>query len=264
MSQLWDCPDIFGGRGRDALLSRVLLLGCIKCSLTVLVVWDPLSPESCGASVACRSVVLVLLGCCIFGVCLVSFAMSSWSCRGGGWADGGSGIVSGLQLNGSIGRRNCQLRSVIRRLPSTTTRYWWFGRVSAMNPVLFHFVGWLPCWFWIWTELPTLSGSSDLDDMLQSACWTCLLAIASSCLSAVCCHPSWSRRSWMGRWFRIGLPKSAMAGEIPFCWQGEFLWVNRAFTALSLLSFPVFGSMLPRRIRLAVLTPTSALLLLWG
>ena len=263
MSQSWDCPDIFGDRGRGALLSRVLLLSCVECSLAVLVVWDPLSPESCGASVACQSVVLVLLRCRKFSGCLVSFATSSWSCRGGGLADGGSGIAAGLRLDGSIGRRNHLLRSVVHWLPSTTTRYWRFGRVSAMNPVLFHFVGWLPCWFWIWTELPTLSGSSDLN-MLRSACWTCLLAIASSCLSAVCCHPSWSRRSWMGRWFRIGLPKSAMAGEIPFCWQGEFLWVNRAFTALSLLSFPVFGSMLPRRIRLAVLTPTSALLLLWG
>ena len=54
MSQSWDCPDIFGDRGRGALLSRVLLHGCVECSLTVLVVWDPLSPESCGVSVACR------------------------------------------------------------------------------------------------------------------------------------------------------------------------------------------------------------------
>ena len=263
MSQSWDCPDIFGDRGRGALLSHVLLLSCVKCSLTVLVVWDPLSPESCGASVACRPVVLISLGYHKFGVCLVLFTTSSWRCRGGGWADGGSGIASGLQLNRSIGHRNRLLQSIIRQLPSTTTLYWWFGRVSAMNPVLFHFVGWLSCWFWIWTEWPMLSGSIDLD-MLRSACWTCLLAIASSRLSAICCHPSWSRRSWMGRWSCIGLPKSAMAGEIPFYWQGVFLWVNRAFTALSLSSFLVFGSTLPRRIRLAVLTPASALPLLWG
>ena len=78
------------------------------------------------------------------------------------------------------------------------------------------------------------------------------------------CHTCHSSRLGIGREYLIGFSKSATAGEVRVCWHGKFWWAMSALTALSLSSFPVYGSLFPRRMCLVVLTLTSALPLLWG
>ena len=99
--------------------------------------------------------------------------------------------------------------------------------------------------FGSWTESPMASGANSFGcctGVFRLIRWR--LASASSRLSAISCHSFRNYlRSLSERWSRIGRPKSVVAGELPVCWLG--------------VTFS-------RRMRLAVLTPTSALPLLWG
>ena len=74
------------------------------------------------------------------------------------------GVIGGSNCRdtGRILWRNRRFRSVTRRPPSTTIRYWRCGRVSVTKPVFPHFVGLIPCWFWSWTESPMSNGFSSL------------------------------------------------------------------------------------------------------
>ena len=55
-------------------------------------------------------------------------------------------------------RKNCRFLSVARPDPSTFTTYWLCCLTSTTWPVLSHFFGKLPIWFWILTRSPTLRG----------------------------------------------------------------------------------------------------------
>ena len=74
-------------------------------------------------------------------------ARSSSTVRGGG-----------VGYTGRIFLRNFLLRRVARLEPSVLTRYWSNWRTSTMMPVLSHFRGKLPVWFWSRTWSPTRRG----------------------------------------------------------------------------------------------------------
>ena len=105
-----------------------------------------------------------------------------WEDSGGGTTGVGESLISlalrsgrllssfMLRVSLDILRRKRRLRSVVRRLPSTKTRYYLYGRASTIVPVLFQSRGWCQCWFWIATGSPTLSEFKCLS-------WTCLLRL---------------------------------------------------------------------------------------
>ena len=154
--------------------------------------------------------------------------------------------------------RNFRFLKVTLRLPSTTTRYFRCGRTSVMMPVLCHFVGWLPVWFWSWTASPMANGFSCRVIGEER----CRFASASSRLSAIVCH---SRLRWgVGRWSLMGRPNRATAGDTLVPCAGVFLCVIKAFVASYVSSRPVIALVFPSNIRFVVLTAASALPLLWA
>ena len=102
-----------------------------------------------------------------------------WSCSGGENAGAGKvtyvdGVVHRRPRSCSIVvlapghwtgmyfRRNFRLRNVTLPEPSTLTTYWSNCRTSMTTPVLSHFLGCGPTWFWMRTRSPVLSGGRRL------------------------------------------------------------------------------------------------------
>ena len=127
-------------------------------------------------------------------------------------------------------------------------------------PVLSHFSGWDPVWFWMHTKSPTLRGRSRFVCSLQhSAAQICQFLNASSLAAKVSrqvlCDLYFPGR--MGINSRSGLPKTHTAGESLVSLSGALQdWRIACWNS-------VLGPVLSISNRFMVFTPISALQLLW-
>lgn len=128
-------------------------------------------------------------GCCASGglglAGLFGLGVSRLRCRRSSVivSRGGGGLV----CTGKYFSRNLWLRVVILPEPSTRTTYWSNWRTSITTPVLSHFVGYGPVWFWMRTWLPTARGGSLLvcsDHPSTAVMWR--FRRASSLVARVC------------------------------------------------------------------------------
>ena len=162
--------------------------------------------------------------------------------------------------------RNRLFRKVTRPEPSTRMTYWSNCLTSMTTPVLSHFIGWGPVWFWIRTASPmTRAGRWRVCSVKRSESrrWRCRSAISLE--QSVSCHVGWG---WylpgcMGIKSLIWRPKTHIAGDSPVSLSGVFLYWSMARWKGSDCSFPS-APRLPERIRLTVFTPSSARQLLCG
>ena len=185
--------------------------------------------------------------------------------RSGAPEDGMLGEVEAMQsgargMTGVNVRRNRLFRRVTRPEASLRTTYWSNWRTSSMMPVLSHWVGWGPVWFWIRTESPTVSGGRCrvCSDKRSAAC-ICRFRKASSRERRVSCQVGWGLYlpGWMGMKSRMGRPKTHIAGDRPVSLSGVLQYWSMARWNPSEFSLPSAVT-LPVRRRLAVLSTAVA------
>merc|ERR1711954_219812 len=146
------------------------------------------------------------------------------------------------------------------RLPSILTSTLSWSMFSNTTPVLSHFLGNLPVWFWTATAPPIgicfcfLVYCSSLAPSLSS-----LLARALSLYSLTKDHSCFGSYLSFTTGIKslIYLPYTTWAGDILVSGCGVFLYCNMALKNLSLLTVPS-ASKLSIRILFPLLTPNSA------
>ena len=129
-----------------------------------------------------------------------------------------------------------------------------------MIPVLSHFVGCGPVWFWIRTVSPTANGGRRrVCSVHRSADIMCLFRSAFSLYARVSLHVGCGsyRPGSMGMKSLIGRPKIHMAGDSFVSGSGVFRYWRMARWSLSVSSSPL-GPVLEVMMRFAVFTPISA------
>ena len=133
-------------------------------------------------------------------------------------------------------------------------------------PVLSHFSGWGPVWFWMSTKSPTLRGGSRFVCSVQrSAARICRFLNASSLAAKVSrqvlCSLYFPGR--MGIKSHIGLPKTHITGESLVSLSGVLRYWRIARWNISVFRSPL-GPVLSISNRFTVFTPISALQLPCG
>ena len=159
--------------------------------------------------------------------------------------------------------RNLRFRKVILPDPSTLIRYWLWGRVSMIWPVVFHRLLFV---HWIDTICPFKSGRSVWAvrlyfSMSRALRWDRLFSRFRAAVIHSACglyNVGWDgtkshSRRWSNNW----------AGDKPMFWMGVFRYCRTALAALSLSKDP-WGPVFPIIILLAVLTASSARPFDWG
>ena len=132
-------------------------------------------------------------------------------------------------------------------------------------PVLSHFSGCDPIWFWIRTWSPTVRGMSRFvcsDRRSQSLMWRWRSASSRAIMVSIQLLCGLYRPGGIGIKSRIGRPNMHLAGDNFVSLSGVFLYCNIARWNASVLRSPL-GLVFPVIKRLTVLTPTSARQLLW-
>ena len=174
---------------------------------------------------------------------------------------GGGDLCSGANF-----LRNFRLRNVVRPDPSTLITYWSNCRTSVTFPVLSHFVGLGPVWFWIRTWSPTVRGGSLFvcSDHFSSS-RRCRTRSASSRAESMSDQDEWGSYlpGRMGMKSRTGLPNTHIAGDTLVMGSGVLRCCRTALWNLSTSRSPL-GPVLDVINRLADFTPISARLLECG
>ena len=137
--------------------------------------------------------------------------------------------------------------------------------ISTMGPVLSHFSGWGPVWFWTCTWSPTQSGGNCLVCCVHhSAARIWRFLRASSLLFNISIHVGWGSYlpGRIGIKSFMGLPNKHIAGD-PICESGVMWYWSMALCKVS-VSRLQWGPVFDVIILFAVLTPISALQFEWG